>query len=109
MSNVNDDHEEISELVSTAHHWRDRLQDPDLPEGDRKAFQAWVDADIRHEEAYDRAVPSGRLSIDSSQATLHPILCARPHGNGGGACKNMHGRFMGCANSGSQQPPHCSS
>ena len=57
MSNVNDDHEKLSEeLVSTAHHWRDRLQDPDLPEGDRKAFQAWVDADIRHEEAYDRAV-----------------------------------------------------
>ena len=56
MSNVNEGHEELSNLVRTAHHWRYRLQDPDLSEGDRKAFQAWVDADIRHEEAYDRAV-----------------------------------------------------
>ena len=43
-------------VLQVAHEWRVKLDAAETTEADRQAFQAWLDADIRHEEAYDRAV-----------------------------------------------------
>ena len=46
----------LDDISRAAHDWRALLSSPDAKDEDRRAFQAWLSADIRHEEAYDRAV-----------------------------------------------------
>ena len=52
IAHQNDDRE----ILQAAHDWRTTLSMPDVPEDQRDRFQAWVEADERHEAAYDRAV-----------------------------------------------------
>ena len=46
----------LDDISRAAHDWRALLSSPDAKDEDRRAFEAWLAADIRHEEAYDRAV-----------------------------------------------------
>ncbi|MEM9494963.1 MAG: FecR domain-containing protein [Pseudomonadota bacterium] len=39
-----------------AYEWRLLLSETEISEEQRRAFEAWLSADLRHEEAYDRAV-----------------------------------------------------
>lgn len=43
-------------LSRAAHEWRARVHSEDATDIDLKAFEAWLAEDIRHEEAYDRAM-----------------------------------------------------
>ena len=47
------DYEQLSRL---AHQWRDRIQNDEVSDFERQAFQRWLAEDVRHEEAYDRAL-----------------------------------------------------
>lgn len=46
----------LDDISRTAHGWRALLSDRNAKDEERRAFEAWLAADIRHEEAYDRAV-----------------------------------------------------
>lgn len=46
----------LDDISRAAHDWRALLSSPDARDEDRRAFEAWLAADVRHEEAYDRAV-----------------------------------------------------
>lgn len=46
----------LDDVSRAAHDWRALLSSPSAKDEDRRAFEAWLAADIRHEEAYDRAV-----------------------------------------------------
>lgn len=46
----------LDDISRAAHDWRALLSSPDAKDEDRRAFEAWLAADSRHEEAYDRAV-----------------------------------------------------
>ena len=46
----------LDDISRAAHDWRALLSSPDAEDEDRRAFEAWLAADVRHEEAYDRAV-----------------------------------------------------
>lgn len=56
------------EILKAAHDWRTLLSMPDVPQDQLDRFQAWIEADERHESAYDRAVTVyqalGSLSVD---------------------------------------------
>ncbi|MEM9289099.1 MAG: FecR domain-containing protein [Pseudomonadota bacterium] len=47
---------ETGRLIAAAHMWRERMCGPQSSAADKAAFEAWLAADVRHEEAYDRAV-----------------------------------------------------
>lgn len=59
------------DVTWAAHQWRARLQDSSLSNEERDAFAAWMRADIRHEEAFDRAE-----TIWHAFDTLEPDLVA---------------------------------
>lgn len=48
--------EDYAGLSRAAHEWRDRIHGEGATDADREAFKLWLMQDIRHEEAYDRAV-----------------------------------------------------
>ena len=56
MNDQTSGNDDLATLTQAAHDWRERLRSPRLSAEERKAFEAWVQADVRHEEAYDRAV-----------------------------------------------------
>lgn len=43
-------------ILEAAHRWRTALSMPDVAEDQLDRFNAWIEADARHEAAYDRAV-----------------------------------------------------
>ncbi|MEM6554527.1 MAG: FecR domain-containing protein [Pseudomonadota bacterium] len=49
------EHIDLTEIVRTAHDWRMRLSSLGTTQADRDAFDAWLAADPRHEQAYARA------------------------------------------------------
>ena len=67
------DYEELSRL---AHDWRERVQSEEATHADRAALDAWLAEDIRHEEAYDRAltywVAFDHLKAEDIDADLMP-------------------------------------
>ena len=50
------DVEERKEILRAAHDWRYRMDQQDVLEAERSAFERWLLADPRHTELYDRAV-----------------------------------------------------
>ena len=46
----------VDPVTEQAHEWRLRLAQAELSEAERRNFEIWLAADLRHEEAYDRAV-----------------------------------------------------
>lgn len=46
----------LDDISRAAHDWRALMSSPDAKDEDRRAFEAWLAADVRHEAAYDRAV-----------------------------------------------------
>ena len=50
------DMEERKAILRTAHDWRYRMDQQDIAEAERSAFESWLAADPRHAELYDRAV-----------------------------------------------------
>jgi len=59
-----------------AHAWHIRLSEFDLSENEKADFQAWLEQDPRHEDAYERAVAMAsairRLSRDQIDPSLLP-------------------------------------
>lgn len=43
------------DILRAAHDWRTRLSEPRVTQDELAQFQAWMNADARHEAAYDRA------------------------------------------------------
>ncbi|MEM8546625.1 MAG: FecR domain-containing protein [Pseudomonadota bacterium] len=66
-------HKDLSYL---AHEWRDRMQSDSVTSADREALQRWLDEDLSHEEAYDRAVTYwaalDHLRMEDIDAELRP-------------------------------------
>lgn len=52
MKRTDQDDETLSRI---AHEWRERINAGDATPADRDALAAWLAADVRHEEAFDRA------------------------------------------------------
>ena len=64
---------QLDAIAFASHAWRLRLKDGDMDEAEKSAFEAWLKSDIRHEEAFDRAV-----TIASALETLSPETFAPP-------------------------------
>lgn len=54
MSHV--EHSSLREIVRAAHRWRLLMSNPNASPADQQAFQAWLAADPRHADMYDRAI-----------------------------------------------------
>lgn len=61
-------------LIDEASAWRVLLSDPEVTDGDHRRFDAWLKADPRHEDAFDRVVTVwegfGRLNQDDLSSDL---------------------------------------
>lgn len=53
MAPTTDD--ELIDIVRSAHEWRVLMENPGATDADRRAFQAWLAADPRHEDMFGRA------------------------------------------------------
>ena len=66
---------ETERLLNAAHDWVLLMEDPAVTGLDRTAFEAWLDADPRHADAYDRAITVRAafqsLSKNDIDADLH--------------------------------------
>lgn len=56
MNQARDQSQARDDITRAAHQWRVRMNGLPLSDADQAAFQAWLNADHRHEGAYDRAV-----------------------------------------------------
>ncbi|MEM6677849.1 MAG: DUF4880 domain-containing protein, partial [Pseudomonadota bacterium] len=45
-----------ADIAQAAHECLARMSHPDATNEERRAFEIWLAADLRHEEAYDRAI-----------------------------------------------------
>ena len=57
--------ESVDPVTEQAHEWRLRLARSGLTDAEWRTFEIWLAADIRHEDAYDRAV-----TLDQALGTL---------------------------------------
>ncbi|MEM1396001.1 MAG: FecR domain-containing protein [Pseudomonadota bacterium] len=66
--------EELKSIRRTAHDWQVRLGDFDISDEERTAFEAWKNADPRHEDAYERAAAISTAIGQLSRKDLDPDL-----------------------------------
>ncbi|MEL7044948.1 MAG: FecR domain-containing protein, partial [Pseudomonadota bacterium] len=62
--------QEERDIRRTAHEWRAALSLPNVPEQDLARFRSWVEADDRHEAAFDRAETLFQAMGSLDEATL---------------------------------------
>ncbi|MEM6682121.1 MAG: FecR domain-containing protein [Pseudomonadota bacterium] len=65
----------LRQVTSAAHAWRARLNAPGVSQADKLAFETWLRADVRHEEAYDRAITLWSAYDHLSQDSIADDLC----------------------------------
>ncbi|MEO0399551.1 MAG: FecR domain-containing protein [Pseudomonadota bacterium] len=65
---MSDADDELRSIRKTAHDWQVRINNFEISDAERAAFEKWINADPRHEDAYERASTissaMGRLSRD---------------------------------------------
>lgn len=65
---------DLEEIVRAAHKWRILIDQPDATEMDLLAFEAWLEADPRHEELFGRAETFWNALGDVSEAEFDARL-----------------------------------